>query len=419
MTFENYICEKGETQMIGSKYLSDVLDTTQFQRGKINLIEAPCGCGKTTCAKGKIADLASSRNKVLYLIDTTNGCNVLANCENTYKLCAWDIGEGRFYNTIAPIPYEEINPAFNRKPTNDMWVSTYANFGLLIREYGPALLNHFEIIIADEAHNMFQFATYSPQPNSASEARDAVRDSAISNKALVIAISATPQILRNDRRFSYYLHEVPFDKSDLRQYSQNEMGFFTDINDVMNTLPEGKKGALYTARISQMKQLEDIAREKGRNPISIWSMSNSEHPMSSQQEYVRQRILEDEAIPSEYDLFIFNASAETAINIRSEIDFVVVNNSDATHIKQARGRVRHDIDTLFVPQRLNVSIRLDEKYLNHPLTKQEKRAMRLSTGLKDSHGKPLPYDQLKERLINMGYSWAEDNEGRVILSYSV
>ena len=419
MTFENYICEKGETQMIGSKYLSDVLDTTQFQRGKINLIEAPCGCGKTTCAKGKIADLASSRNKVLYLIDTTNGCNVLANCENTYKLCAWDIGEGRFYNTIAPIPYEEINPAFNQKPTNDMWVSTYANFGLLIREYGPALLNHFEIIIADEAHNMLQFATYSPQPNSASEARDAVRDSAISNKALVIAISATPQILRNDRRFSYYLHEVPFDKSDLRQYSQNEMGFFTDINDVMNTLPEGKKGALYTARISQMKQLEDIAREKGRNPISIWSMSNSEHPMSSQQEYVRQRILEEEAIPSEYDLFIFNASAETAINIRSEIDFVVVNNSDVTHIKQARGRVRHDIDTLFVPQRLNVSIRLDEKYLNHPLTSQEKRAMRLSTGLKDSHGKPLPYGQLKERLINMGYSWAEDEEGRLILSAPV
>ena len=197
------------------------------------------------------------------------------------------------------------------------------------------------------------------------------------------------------------------------------MGFFTDINDVMDTLPEGKKGALYTAKITQMKHLEDLAREKGRNPISIWSMSNSEHPMSSQQEYVRQRILEEEAIPSEYDLFIFNASAETAINIRSEIDFVVVNNSDATHIKQARGRVRHDIDILYVPQRLNVSICLDEKYLDHPLTKQEKMAMRLSTGLKDSHGKPLPYAQLKERLINMGYSWAEDEEGRVILSAPV
>ena len=159
MTFENYICDKGEPAMIGTKYLSDVLDVSQFQRGKINLIEAPCGCGKTTCAKGKIADLASSRNKVLYLIDTTNGCNVLANCENTNKLLAWDIGPGNYYNTITPIPYEEIYPSFNQKPTNDMWVSTYANFGLLIREYGPALLNHFEIIIADEAHNMLQFAT--------------------------------------------------------------------------------------------------------------------------------------------------------------------------------------------------------------------------------------------------------------------
>ena len=405
--------------MICSKYLSDVLDTSQFQKGKINLIEAPCGCGKTTCAKGKIADLATSRNKVLYLIDTTNGCNVLANCENTRKLLAWDIGEGSYYNTMTPIPYEQIYPSFNQKPTDDIWVSTYANFGLLIREYGPALLNHFEIIIADEAHNMLQFATYSPQPNAASEARDAVRDAAISNKALVIAISATPDNLRKDRRFSYYLHEVLFDKSDLRQYSQKEMGFFSDIHDVMDTLPEGKKGALYTARISQMKHLEDLAREKGRNPISIWSMSNIEHPMSSQQEYVRERILEEEAIPSEYDLFIFNASAETAINIRSEIDFVIVNNSNRTHIKQARGRVRHDIETLYVPQVLNISICLDEKYLNHPLTKQEKMAMRLSTGLKDSHGKPLPYDQLKERLINMGYSWAEDSEGRVILSYSV
>ena len=405
--------------MIGSKYLSDVLDTTQFQRGKINLIEAPCGCGKTTCAKGKIADLASSRNKVLYLIDTTNGCNVLARCENTYKLCTGDIGEGRFYNTIPPIAYEEIYPSFNQKITDDMWVSTYANFGLLIREYGLALLNRFEIIIADEVHNMLQFATYSPEPNAASDARNAVLKAAIRKKVLVIAISATPDIIRKDSRFRNYLHEVPFDKSDLRQYSQNEMSFFSNVIDVMDSLPKGKKGALYTACISQMKQLEDIAREKGRNPISIWSMSNSEHPMSSKQEYVRQRILEDEAIPDEYDLFIFNASAETAINIRSEIDFVIVNNSNATHIKQARGRIRHDIDTLFVPQRLNVSIRLDEKYLNHPLTPKEKRAMRLSTGFKDAHGKPLPYKQLKERLINMGYSWAENEEGRVILSAPV
>ena len=40
--------------MIGTKYLSDVLDVSQFQRGKINLIEAPCGCGKQPVPKEKL-----------------------------------------------------------------------------------------------------------------------------------------------------------------------------------------------------------------------------------------------------------------------------------------------------------------------------------------------------------------------------
>ena len=401
--------------MIGSQHLSDVLDTDEFQLGKINLIEAPCGCGKTTCAKGKIAALASSRNKVLYLIDTRNGCNVLSRCEGICKLNPFDIGEGAYYNSTLKHPFEEIKPNFNQEPNDNMWVSTYANFGLLIQEYGPALVERFEIIIADEIHNMLQFATYSEQPNSASVARDIVRDAAITNRVLVIGISATPAILRKDVRFSYYLHEVDFDKTDLCQYTEDKLAFFSDIEDVMNALPEGKKGAIYTARITQMKKLEELARAKGRNPICIWSMSSKEHPMSALQTKVRERILDDEAIPPEYDLFIFNASAETAINIRSDLDFVIVNNSDPTHIKQARGRVRHDIETLYVPQRLNVNIAIDDKYLNHPLTKQEKIEMRLSTGLKDSHGKPLPYEQLKTRLINMGYTWTENKEKQIIL----
>lgn len=80
-----------------------------------------------------------------------------------------------------------------------MWVSTYANFGLLIQEYGPALVERFEIIIADEIHNMLQFATYSEQPNSASVARDIVRDAAITNLANVCQ-GVTGEKIANDRR---------------------------------------------------------------------------------------------------------------------------------------------------------------------------------------------------------------------------
>ena len=273
-------------------------------------------------------------------------------------------------------------------------------------------LSRFEVIIADEAHNMLLFPTFSPEPNAASRARDALVSVAQSRNALFIAISATPQILKN----RYPIHEIVFDKSDLRQYSDNETKYFSNVFSLMNQLPSGKKGALYTASISQMKELESVARANGRNPICIWSMSNSKHPLTLEQQQAREYILENEAIPNQYDLFIFNGSAETALNIRSEIDFVIVNNSASVHITQARGRIRHDINTLYLPQKLNPSFVLDEKYLNHPLTPQEKREMRLSTGLKDSKGKPLAYAQLKQQLINWGYSWAENADGRIEIS---
>ena len=32
--------------MKGSKYLSELVDCSMFQKGKLNLIEAPTGCGK-------------------------------------------------------------------------------------------------------------------------------------------------------------------------------------------------------------------------------------------------------------------------------------------------------------------------------------------------------------------------------------
>ena len=45
----------------------------------MNIIVAPCGSGKTTAAISKLAPLASSPRKALFLIDTQNGNVRLAN----------------------------------------------------------------------------------------------------------------------------------------------------------------------------------------------------------------------------------------------------------------------------------------------------------------------------------------------------
>ena len=41
--------------MKGSKYLSELVDCSMFQKGKLNLIEAPTGCGKKTQIRTNVA----------------------------------------------------------------------------------------------------------------------------------------------------------------------------------------------------------------------------------------------------------------------------------------------------------------------------------------------------------------------------
>ena len=71
------------------KFLGEVLDTSLCCFGAMNVIVAPCGCGKTTAAIETIAPLASSPRKALYLIDTTNGCQRLAMDERLTLHCQY------------------------------------------------------------------------------------------------------------------------------------------------------------------------------------------------------------------------------------------------------------------------------------------------------------------------------------------
>ena len=379
--------------MKGTKYLSDVLDVSQLRTGELKIINAPCGCGKTTCAINKIAELASSPRKVLYLIDTANGCERLAQEEKltaAYHSYEDDIA-GHFFTT--------------ELPENEIIVATYARFGTWAKKY-PNFASHFEIILCDEAHNLVQFAKYSPEPNYTSIARDAIYNALILGGPIIVAISATP------RPLSYFDHRfyIPIDKEQLRQYDNREIIPYVSIQQVLKELPREQRGALYVPRIREMQAFEAEARAAGRHPICVWSTNNEEHPMTEEQLRVRQFILDNEAVPPEYDLFIMNASCETAINIRSHMDFFIAHTTDKTQLTQARGRYRGDLERLYVLDKQNGSIRIPEKYLNRSLDAAEKRAMRKELNLKNSHGNLLPWKELIPLLNNSGYITAEQNK---------
>ena len=354
----------------------------------MNIIVAPCGSGKTTAAISKLAPLASNPRKALFLIDTHNGNVRLANEEPLtmpYVFYEYSIKNAAF-------PFTDGDPT-------KIVATTYAQFGVWVR-HNPELKSFFDIIVCDEAHNIPVFPTFSPQPNFASFARDALCEIAEHMNTLVVGITATPEPLEKLSCKQYF---VPIDASTLRQYESRETRTYASLPQVLEQIPNGKIGMLYVPHITQMKECAEVAAAAGHKPICVWSLSNADHPMTEEQLKAREYILEHEELPPQYDLFIFNGSSETSINIRGQVDYFVAHTANPTNLTQARGRYRGDLDLLYVYDKENGEIIVPDEFLDIQLFTDNKRELRARLGLKDEKGHPIPYGKLEVRLEKCGY----------------
>ena len=77
--------------MVGTKYLSELVDAAALQKGRLNVIKAPTGSGKTYFALEHIPSLVpDSVHQVVYLIDTINGKEqILRNYNAISEYCGW------------------------------------------------------------------------------------------------------------------------------------------------------------------------------------------------------------------------------------------------------------------------------------------------------------------------------------------
>lgn len=249
-------------------------------------------------------------------------------------------------------------------------VSTYAQFGVWARRY-PNFAANFDIIICDEAHNLVVFPAFGPQPNFASIARDAICEAVCGGQPLVVGITATPEPLES---LNCPQNRVPIDTSVLRQYENGRVEAYNSLRQVLENLPPNQRGALFVPHITQMKECEAIATAAGRSPICVWSLANTDHPMNEEQLAARRFILEKEEVPPQYDLFIFNASSETSINLRGHMDFFIVHSTNATSITQSRGRYRGDLDVLYVLNRTaTVPVVVPQEFLDIRLFKDDQQ----------------------------------------------
>lgn len=378
--------------IIGSKYLSELVSLKMLKKDSLNIIEAPTGSGKSYFALTAIPEsIPDAHYKVVYLIDTVNGKEQLLKNYNTASYCAWWkrlVTEGTIY-------FGE-----DRR----IVIMTYAKFGQLSEE-NPAFHNSFNYIICDELPSLIKFQYFSQRPNLHSIAREGLENAVRNDKTTVIALSATPNLIHKE--FHAPLYDVPIDENEIRRYETKDIINYTNLEYLLSSLELNETGICYVRRIGEMKKMEEIARDLGFNPISIWSIRNKDHIMNDEQLSVRKSILEDFTFPSEYNLLFINASSETSLKIKSHVDYVIVHSNDYDTQVQVRGRVNSDLSKLYLPLIGTTDLTVPGEYLNKPLFTEEKTELCAILNRTNPYNRRFGWTTIKSMLIDCEYTISE------------
>ena len=117
-------------------------------------------------------------------------------------------------------------------------------------------------------------------------------------------------------------------------------------------------------------------------------------------------IIESNEFPENVDVLFINKSMETAINIYTPVPNVVVHSANKSAQVQARGRIRNDIENLYVltpdTRYIDLTDRRINDFFNKPLDVEQKAALVQVVGLKDSQSHKVGWPTLKKALCENG-----------------
>lgn len=347
------------------KYLSEAI-TPDYQKKVFNVIEAPCGSGKTYYAlHGLVETILGEKpqyNKMLYLIDTCAGRGSIID-KNSCLCRDFD----QYIDTMNEIAFSEIDQSNDKSV-----VMTFAKFGVLMRKM-PEYYKRFSLIVVDEYHSIawplqsekmdilkkyknpnkmdtiIINALLEEQSNSYA-AMKGIKTAVLDGQATVVLISATPPDMHTWQLWKDVpVHKIQVAK-DVFHYKENEVIPFSDPKAVLNQLQPGEKALVYIAHIREMKKWIEYCRARGIRCEGIWSLNNKEHPMTDEQVAIRDKLIGDGEFPDRIDVFFINKSMCTSVNINTKVSKVIAYTSNRQDQIQARGRIRSDIDKFYVFQ---------------------------------------------------------------------
>lgn len=372
------------------KYLSEAISYEDIIKGKLNMVVAKTGQGKTTMATKILPQKLNLLNysRILFLIDTNMGKEMLLKDNNSFQ--EWN----------------------NNLKKNKICVLNYHQFGSLLKEY-KVWSSMFDLIIADEFHNLYKYARidlskmiaanpdFSPETISMMLSRESNSYRALetikrwseSLNLYVVAMTATPdQFLEKDKELNELIQLISI-REQLVSYEILARYTYTNAEEILiGKAVEGEKRLIFTPNIKIAKEFKNLIEENtDRKAIALWSPTN-DCPMNTEQYEVRQHLLENESYPDDLDdLFLTDAYSTGWNLVDDRVGTTIIHSGNKITEKQFAGRNRQDIRNLYIydsegaekekrlaqkrNQGMNEDWEIPESYLNKQLNTEDRKQL--------------------------------------------
>ena len=384
-TEESFLSEEG------------IVNLKEIQYGKLNIIDAPCGCGKTTFVEKKLWQEAWWGD-LLYLIDTRNALEA-------FKVR----GEVKEFNGEIYYKHKGIT------------AMTYGTFAMLCIHKPEEWLWDDEnaLIVCDELQSAIKWSKIKQENNHVNLHEVALVElhKRIRTGARIVAITATPFTIK--KAFQHEYVNMPI-HGKLIHYRAKRKQNFRSLKEILPQLPADKRGIIYTPQIRQFFDIQQELAKRGIKADGFWSVNNMDHNMTEEELDIRKSVVLHGIIPDNIQVLLVNAASETGINITSPVDYVVVNDSNPDTQIQAVGRVRHDLETIYLrdlePGKFTYipHYYIDENWLNRRLYAEDKEALCRELVIVDERGRRYKWPNIRKTLINSDFKVTDkrDKDGR-------
>ena len=317
-------------------HLSEALinERQQYQKGRLNLIVAQTGQGKTTAAINTIPkQLGVEPQRCLILIDTTMG--------EEEKIA---LDECQMWGEKLDKPY----------------ILNYQKFGAMVKR-GELTAEMFDYICCDEIHNLIKYVRideaniWKRNPESAREvvclilSRESFSYIAIDTllhwtelKGIWwFGLTATADNLEKWTRLKSYINEIQI-QEQLIAYEVFQKYEYSDVHVLLRANPEVKR-LIFVPKIEQGEQFaREIQENTNRKVVCLWS-KRALKPMTNNQLGIVNHLQQNHKYPDDIDDIILTEAYATGWNLMDDnVQIVIVHSGNKDIQIQFPGRKRGD-----------------------------------------------------------------------------